>query len=77
MAVTVPSVQAQIDDALKTIAGAAVMTTYVKKNGSDPSKWPASTSMGAAAKELLSARANVALIVAAAPLHADFRSTSR
>lgn len=56
-------VQAKIDHSLTTIAGAAVMKTYVEKNGSDPSKWPVSTSMGSAAQELLAARAEAGDLV--------------
>lgn len=58
-----PDVQAKIDSALAKIVGAAVMTTYVKNHGSDPAKWPTTTSMGAAASLLLAARAEAGSLV--------------
>lgn len=72
MAATPADVQAKIDYALKTIAGASAMKTYVQKNGSDPSKWPATTSMGVAAATLLTARAEVGQLRPSTVLHASF-----
>lgn len=64
MTATPTGVQTKIDIGLKNMSEAAALATYVKKNGSDPSKWPKSTSIGAAAASFLAARAEAGLLVA-------------
>jgi hypothetical protein len=71
-AATPQDVQAKIDAGLKDMVAAAALVPYVKSHGTDPSKWPTSTSIGAAAANFLAARAEAGELVAPAPPTAGF-----